>query len=228
MLPSATDVIIVGAGPTGLALAITLQPAGGGHGLNDKLPAGRNSSRAAVIHAPPLEMLDALGVSTRMVNEGLRLTKFSIRDRDSTLVQLTFNDLTTPHPYLLMLPQDTTERVLADRLIALGGVIHRGVTATDLRENLTAVHVSLMSDAGPHSIAAQYVGGGDGMHSMVRAAAGTGFSGAAYEESFVLADVTMAWPHGRDEVMLFFSPAGLVVVAPLPNGRFRIVATLEP
>src|SRR5262245_6464030 len=227
MLPSATDVLIVGAGPTGLALAITLQRAGADHLLIDKLPAGQNTSRAAVIHAHTLEMLDDLGVSARLVDEGLRLAKFSIRDRDSTQVRLRFNDLTTTHPYLLMLPQDKTERVLADRLVALGGAIHRGVTATDLQQDATAVHVSLISDAGPCSIAARYVVGADGMHSMVRAAAGTEFSGAAYEESFVLADVSMSWPHGRDEVMLFFSPAGMVVVAPLPNGRFRIVATLE-
>src|SRR5262245_48548491 len=227
MLPSATDVLIVGAGPTGLALAITLQRAGVDHLLIDKLPAGQNTSRAAVIHAHTLDTLDDLGVSARLVDEGVRLTKFTIRDRDSTLVRLRFDELPTPHPYLLMVPQDTTERVLADRLLALGGAIHRGVTATDVRQDATAVHVLLMLDEQPRSIAARYVVGGDGMHSLVRVAAGTEFSGAAYEESFVLADVSMAWPHGRDEVMLFFSPAGLVVVAPLPTGQFRIVATLE-
>jgi 2-polyprenyl-6-methoxyphenol hydroxylase-like FAD-dependent oxidoreductase len=65
------------------------------------------------------------------------------------------------------------------------------------------------------------------MRSLVREAAGIGFSGASYEESFVLADVDMTWGHGRSEVMLFFSPAGLVVVAPLPSGAYRIVATLD-
>jgi 2-polyprenyl-6-methoxyphenol hydroxylase-like FAD-dependent oxidoreductase len=126
-----------------------------------------------------------------------------------------------------MLPQDATERILTDHLVALGGTIHRGFTATELRQ-ASVVHVSLTSEAGTHSIAARYVVGGDGMHSMVRAAAGTQFTGTTYEESFVLADVSMEWSHGRDQVMLFFSPAGLVVVAPLPNGTFRIVATLEP
>jgi 2-polyprenyl-6-methoxyphenol hydroxylase-like FAD-dependent oxidoreductase len=64
------------------------------------------------------------------------------------------------------------------------------------------------------------------MHSIVRKAAGIGFSGSSYEDSFVLADVEMGWSHGSDEVKLFFSPQGLVVVAPLGAGRFRIVATL--
>jgi 2-polyprenyl-6-methoxyphenol hydroxylase-like FAD-dependent oxidoreductase len=228
VLPSTTDVLIVGAGPTGLALALTLQRAGVDYLLIDKLAAGQNTSRAAVIHAHTLDTLDDLGVSAQLVAEGLPLAKFSIRDRDRTLVRLRFDDLPSRHPYLLMLPQDTTERVLTDRLVALGGTIHRGVTATAARQDTSVVDVSLLSDDGPHSIAAGYVVGGDGMHSMVRAAAGTEFSGAAYEESLVLADVSMTWPHGRDEVMLFFSPAGLIVVAPLPSGHFRIVATLEP
>src|ERR671925_583390 len=56
------------------------------------------------------------------------------------------------------------------------------------------------------------------IHSLVRQTAGIRFTGGSYEESFVLADVEMIWDHGRDEVMLFFSPAGLLVVAPLPGG----------
>jgi 2-polyprenyl-6-methoxyphenol hydroxylase-like FAD-dependent oxidoreductase len=228
VLRQTTDVLIVGAGPTGLALAITLQRESIDHVLIDKLPVGQNTSRAAVIHAHTLEMLDGLGVATRLAKEGLKLTTFSIRDRDRTLVRLGFGSLPTAHPYLLMLPQDVTERVLADYLVALGGTIHRGITATELRQDPSAVHASLMSDAGTHSIDARYVVGADGMHSMVRATIGTEFTGTTYEESFVLADVSMEWSHGRDQVMLFFSPAGLVVVAPLPNGTFRIVATLDP
>ena len=74
---------------------------------------------------------------------------------------------------------------------------------------------------------ARYVVGADGMNSLVRRTAGIGFSGSNYEDSFVLADVDMEWGLGRDEVMLFFSPGGPLVVAPLPNGRFRLVATLD-
>jgi 2-polyprenyl-6-methoxyphenol hydroxylase-like FAD-dependent oxidoreductase len=65
------------------------------------------------------------------------------------------------------------------------------------------------------------------MHSAVREQAGIGFTGDRYAESFVLADVRMTWPYPRDEVSLFFSPAGLMVVAPLPEQRYRIVATLD-
>jgi 2-polyprenyl-6-methoxyphenol hydroxylase-like FAD-dependent oxidoreductase len=65
------------------------------------------------------------------------------------------------------------------------------------------------------------------MHSTVREQAGIGFTGGEYEQGFVLADVRMDWPLSRDEVTLFYSPDGLVVVAPLPEDRFRIVATVD-
>jgi 2-polyprenyl-6-methoxyphenol hydroxylase-like FAD-dependent oxidoreductase len=227
MLPSTTDVLIVGAGPTGLALAVSLQQAGIDHVLIDKLAAGQNTSRAAVIHAHTLDVLDDLGVSPRLAAEGLKLTTFTIRDRDRRLLQVPFDRLPTKHPYLLMLPQDATERILTDRLVALGGVVHRGVTATRLTQRASGVEATVDTEAGEHTIVARFVVGADGMHSLVRATIGTEFTGGTYGESFVLADVKMNWSHGRDDVQLFFSPAGLVVIAPLPNGTFRIVATLD-
>ena len=80
---------------------------------------------------------------------------------------------------------------------------------------------------GEQVISAGYVVGADGMHSLVRQATGIGFEGGTYEDSFVLADVRLEWPLGHDEVSLFFSPAGLVVVAPLPDGSYRFVATMD-
>lgn len=82
-------------------------------------------------------------------------------------------------------------------------------------------------DSEVHQIQARYAVGCDGMHSVVRDQVGIGFTGAAYAESFVLADVEMDWPLSREEVYLFFSPGGVMVIAPLPGGRFRVVATLE-
>src|SRR5262249_36535874 len=74
---------------------------------------------------------------------------------------------------------------------------------------------------------ARWVVGCDGMHSRMRDEAGIPFSGSAYDQVFVLADVHMDWPLTRDEVSLFFSPEGLAVVAPLPEDRYRIVATVD-
>lgn len=225
-LPSTTDVLIVGAGPTGLALASTLQRAGVDHVVVDKLSSGQNTSRAAVIHAHTLEMLESIGVSARLVDEGLALTRFSMRDRDRLLTRLRFDALPSRYACLLMLTQDRTEHVLQEALAESRGNVRWGCTVARLVETGTVVEATLDTPDGPHRLRSRFVVGADGMHSTVRSAAGIGFSGSAYEESFVLADVDMEWGHGREEVMLFFSPEGLVVVAPLPGGRFRVVATV--
>lgn len=223
-IPLQTDVLIAGAGPTGLALAISLQQAGIGHLIVDKLAQGLNTSRAAVIHAHTLDVLDTLGVAADMAAAGLRLTDFHIRNRDRTLLAIGFATLPSPHPYLLMLPQEQTERILNQRLAALGGRVHRGVTVTSVQQHATGATAALQGPLGETVVKARFVVGGDGMHSVVREAMGTEFDGGAYEDSFILADVAMDWPLADREVSLFFSPAGLAVVAPLPGNRFRVVA----
>ena len=110
MFPSETDVLIVGAGPTGLSLAATLQQAGIRHVLIDKLAEGHNTSRAAVIHAHTLEVLESIGVADPLAARGLKLSTFRIRDRDRALLSLPFDTLASRHAYLLMLPQDVTEK----------------------------------------------------------------------------------------------------------------------
>jgi 2-polyprenyl-6-methoxyphenol hydroxylase-like FAD-dependent oxidoreductase len=227
MLPSRTDILIVGAGPTGLALAVGLSQAGIDHLLIDALPQGQNTSRAAVIHAHTLEALAKLGVAETLVARGLFLSRFAIRDRDRPLLEIGFDDLPSDHSGLLMVPQSTTEAVLAGRLEDLGGRVHRNARAVEVRQGSGGAEARVVTGEGEQLIRARYVVGGDGMHSVVREAAGISFEGGAYAESFVLADVRMDWPLGATEVSLFFSPAGVLVVAPLPGGSFRIVATLD-
>jgi 2-polyprenyl-6-methoxyphenol hydroxylase-like FAD-dependent oxidoreductase len=222
-----TDVLIVGAGPTGLALATTLRRAGVDPIVVEKLPTGQNTSRAAVIHAHTLEVLASIGVTDRLVRQGLRLATFSLRDRDRVLARLRFDGLPSPFACLLMLPQDITEKVLLEGLIEAGGTVRWGSTVEALVAGPEGVQATVSTPEGKRTISARYVVGADGMHSLVRQTAGIGFTGESYEGSFVLADVEMSWDHGRDEVMLFLAPAGLLVVAPLPAGTFRLVATLD-
>ncbi|HTU12942.1 MAG TPA: FAD-dependent monooxygenase [Allosphingosinicella sp.] len=226
MLPEYIDVLIVGAGPTGLALACALQQAGVDHLLIDALEAGQGLSRAAVVHAHTLEMLARIGVAAPLEAEGIPLSRFTVRDRDRPLLGVGFERLPSVFRHILMVPQSTTEAVLAARLESLGGRIHRGVEALVAARGAEGATVRVRTKAGERMIGARFVVGADGMHSVIRAAAGIPFDGETYGESFALADVRMDWPL-RDEVSLFFSPAGMMVVAPLPDGAFRIVATVE-
>lgn len=226
MLPQETDVLIVGAGPTGLALALTLQQAGVRPVIVDRLAAGQNTSRAAVIHAHTLEVLERLGVTEDLERRGLPLTRFALRDHDRALLELDFSTLPSRYAQILMIPQDETEAILADRLASLGGSVARGVTATRIERDAAGAVVHVETPEGPQAIRARYVVGGDGMHSVVREAAGIAFHGESAAGSFVLADVHMDWALST-EVTLFFSPEGMGVVAPLPANRYRIVAPVE-
>jgi len=223
-LPAATHVAIVGAGPTGLALAVTLAEAGIECVLLDKLAEGANTSRAGVVHARTLEVLDTLGASRPLIERGLIVDRFTVRDGRRTLARMRFAGLPTPHPYTLLVPQYETEAVLLERLRALGGDVHRPYEVTGAAQDDDGVTLTMATG---ETLRARYAVGADGMHSAVREAAGIGFTGSAYPQSFVLADVTMDWAPGRDEVSLNFHGDGLVVVAPLPQDRYRVVAIAD-
>lgn len=227
-LPATTDVVIVGAGPTGLVLGCLLAAKGIAFVLVDRLAAGDNTSRAAVVHARTLEVLDEVQVTDRLRTEGHIVPRFTLRDRDRVLATIRFDRLPTRYPHTLMIPQYMTEAILLSRLRELGGDVHRPVAVADLRQDGDGVSATVAADGHqPETIRARYLVGADGMHSTVRERSGIGFTGERYEQSFVLADVRMEWSLRGDEVMLFFSPAGLVVVAPLPGGRHRVVATVD-
>jgi 2-polyprenyl-6-methoxyphenol hydroxylase-like FAD-dependent oxidoreductase len=209
-----TDVLIVGAGPTGLSLATALATRGVVATVIDRLAAGENTSRAAVAHARTLEVLESLGVSDRLARLGVHAPRFTIRDRDRILVPVRFDNLPTRYPYTLMVSQAVTEAVLLERFIELGGQVLRPRVVADLAQDDRGVTATLDDGA---ELRARYLIGADGMHSTVRERAGIGFPGGSYSESFSLTDVRLTGAAPDDEVILYFSPAGLVVVAPLPG-----------
>jgi 2-polyprenyl-6-methoxyphenol hydroxylase-like FAD-dependent oxidoreductase len=226
-LPDTTDVVIVGAGPTGLTLAGILARERVPFVLVDRLAEGSNTSRAAVVHARTLEVLEEIEVTDRLRAGGLVVPRFTLRDRDRVLLTIRFDGLSTRYPYTLMIPQNATEAILLARLREMGGDVLRPHEVTDVRQDADGVTATVTADGGSRTLRGRYLVGADGMHSVVRERAGVGFTGGTYEQSFALADVRMSWRIPGDEVMLFLSPDGLVVVAPLPGGRHRIVATMD-
>ncbi|WP_174531339.1 FAD-dependent monooxygenase, partial [Micromonospora maritima] len=224
MLPERTDVLVVGAGPTGLAVAVALA----GHGVHatvvDRLAQPPVTSRAAVVHAGTLEALDRIGVAAPLAARGVHSTRFVVRDRDRVLATVPFDRLPSRYPYALLVSQAETEAVLADRLTALGGRVRRPyeLTGLDLDDGGATAR---FADGG--TVRARWVVGADGMHSRVRELAGIGFGGPADPgESFLLADVRVDSTLPRDQVTLFLSRQGPLVWAPLPDGTVRLVATV--
>src|SRR5215472_4256460 len=184
-----TDVLVVGAGPTGLALGASLITRGVRAVLVDALAEGQNTTRAAAVNARTLEVLEDLGVAGRMVKAGLIAPRFTMREGRHILIPVDFSDLPTAHPYTLMLSQADTERLLLDRLHELGGEVIRPKALT--RSTQDADGVTATFDDG-ETIRASYIVGTDGMHSTVREQAGIGFAGGEFAKSFALADVRLA------------------------------------
>jgi 2-polyprenyl-6-methoxyphenol hydroxylase-like FAD-dependent oxidoreductase len=234
VFPQRTDVLVVGAGPTGLSLACDLARRGIDHVVIDHAPQVATYSQAALVDARTLEALDRIGASAPLVRRGVMATHFSLRDRDDELLAADFSGLAVRHPYLVMVPESSAEGVLSERLASYGSSVLRPVTAVSMQQNAEGVTVELWDGSTPRSespsrrsVFARYVVGCDGMHSQVRSALQIPFVGSAKTESFVMADVRMRYPLPRSEVQLFFSGTGLLIVAPLPDDRYRIVATVD-
>jgi 2-polyprenyl-6-methoxyphenol hydroxylase-like FAD-dependent oxidoreductase len=218
-------ILIVGAGPSGLALAAELKRRGVNAVIIDQRPAGANTSRACVVHARTMEVLEPLGATRDLLAEGVKVPVFRIRDRDRPLLTIDFSDLPSFYRFTLMIPQNRVEQILLQHLESLGCNVMRPCKL--IRYTTSPSLVAQVQDSSIQSIRAEWLIGCNGMHSTVRQQSGIAFPGGEYEASFVLADVSMDWPLSREEVTLFYSPKGLVVVAPLPNERFRIVATVD-
>ncbi|MEC3958366.1 FAD-dependent monooxygenase [Nocardia sp. CDC153] len=229
-VPATASVVIVGAGPAGMTAGIALADAGVHVVLLDKLAEGANTSRAVVVHARTLEVLEEFGVTEQLHERGIVVPNFVMHDGDRVLARVSFAGLPTRYPYTVMIGQESTEVILLARLEKAGAQVFRHTEVRSVAQDADGVTVEYTDAAGSaNSLRADWVIGADGMHSKVREAAGIGFTGATYPESFVLADVRMTWPDPRDEVSLHLSPEGVTVVAPLPDprpDRYRIVATV--
>lgn len=226
-LPNQTETLIVGAGPTGLALATELRRLGSNPIIIDKQAEGANTSRACVVHARTLEVLTPVGATRRLLEQGIQVPIFRVRDRDRALMTVDFGEIDSEYPFTLMIPQSDVEKCLLESFSELNGEVIRDCELMGFTAGAGEVDVKLRVDGVERSIATPWLVGCDGMHSLVRTGSGVPFTGGEYDESFVLADVRMEWPLSRQEVSLFYSPKGLVVVAPLPGDRYRIVATVD-
>src|SRR6201993_3763353 len=134
-----TDVLVVGAGPTGLTAAASLIAHGARVVLVDRLPEGQNPSRAAAVNARTLEVLEDLDVARRMVKAGLIAPRFTMREGPQVLIPVDFSKLPTKYPYTLMLSQADTERLLLERLHELGGEVMRPKTLSRVTQDADGV-----------------------------------------------------------------------------------------
>ncbi|MFC5140657.1 FAD-dependent monooxygenase [Actinomycetospora rhizophila] len=211
-----TDVLVIGAGPTGLMLAAELALAGVRCRVLERRAETSNLTRAFAVHARTLELLDARGLADQLLPRGVPVRE--IAPAPGATVDL--GELDSRFPMILIAPQSGTERILEARAGELGVPIVRGAEVTGLRQDADRVVVDL-ADGGEES--ARWVVGCDGAHSAVRRLLGVPFTGAEYATHILLADVRLTTPP-QEAMFAETGPSGAVIVVPFGDGWFRAIA----
>ncbi|HEV3330087.1 MAG TPA: FAD-dependent monooxygenase [Bryobacteraceae bacterium] len=231
-----TLVLIVGAGPTGLNLALSLARRGVRFRLITEAERPGEHSRAMVVQARTLEFYSQFGFADEMIEQGVKAGAAHLREvgpngRARNVVSFNFNDLgkgLSPYPFALAYPQDDHERFLIDKLKAAGGTVEWCSKLTGFREDGDGVRATVSHDGQTEEIQAGYICGCDGAHSCVRETLAVGFPGGTYEQLFYVADVKIARGFERD---LYISLGEHILTLMFPvrsSGVQRLIGLVPP
>ncbi|HEY7056381.1 MAG TPA: FAD-dependent monooxygenase [Vicinamibacterales bacterium] len=230
--PSTTDVLIVGAGPTGLVLALWLTRLGVRVRILDKTVQPGTTSRALVIHARTLELYSQVGLAPEVVEQGRKMLVANMWVAGQQAARAVLGDIgagLSPFPYALILAQDEHERLLIDHLSKAGIRVERQTELVDFAEEAGRVVVRLRRpDSTVETCAASYLAGCDGAHSTVRDGLGIGFPGGTYSHLFYVADVEARGATANGELHVAMDTTDFLVVFPLKaDGRARLIGTVR-
>ena len=226
-LSSSSDVVIVGAGPTGLALAIGLRSAGVDSVVIDRAARRSRESRASVVHCRGLELLDTLGVVEPLIAEGVPITSAAYYDMGLRLGEVRFDDLASAYPYALGIGQDQVEGAMLDRLSELGGRVHRSTSLESIDDRGDRVVIEVTTPGGSaRRIEARHLVGCDGASSTVRGIIGADPEGPQRVTPYVIANVEIRGGLDPDAMHLFSAPDGFMVLSALSAVESRLTATL--
>jgi 2-polyprenyl-6-methoxyphenol hydroxylase-like FAD-dependent oxidoreductase len=222
------DVLVVGAGPTGLTLAAQLQAMGATCRIVDRQPDRVHESRALAIQPRTLEVLRGLGITEQLLKRGndavwvqLHAGARTVRVR---LFGLGLGD--TAYPFLLFVSQAETEAVLIDHLASRGVGVERRVELLDFQAREDAITCTLRhGDGRTEQVRTRYLVGCDGAHSTVRRGAAIPFEGGAYPQTFALADLEVDGGLNADTAYAYLGRVGLLLLFPLGRpASWRLLA----
>ena len=221
------DVLIVGAGPTGLVLALWLHRQGVRLRIIDKAPGPGTASRALAVHARTLEYYAMLGIADEAILAGRRFDALNYWTPAGHAARIPVGEIgkgLSPYPYVLILPQDEHERLLLGRLKALGVPVEYDTTLVGFDQRPGWIEAEIAGPRGEESVEARFLCGCDGAHSAVREALGIDFEGGSYSDLFYVADVAATGAAVNGELHLFTSGTRFNAVFPMKReGQVRLV-----
>jgi 2-polyprenyl-6-methoxyphenol hydroxylase-like FAD-dependent oxidoreductase len=228
-----TDVLVVGAGPTGLMLANQLARRGVDTMIVDRHDGPSVQTRALGVQARTLEIYAHLGIVEQALELGTRATGANIWARGRRAARIPLGDIgrdLSPYPFLLILGQDDNERLLGEALRSRDTRVQWNTELVGLTQQPDRVDARLRQPDGmARDVTAAWVAGCDGARSTVRELNGIGFIGAPYEHVFFVADTVMKGPMVADEINVYLWPDGFHLFFPMRGpDHWRVVGILPP
>lgn len=226
------DVLIVGAGPTGLVLALWLTRLGATVRIIDKTDRPGTTSRALAVHARTLELYSQLDLADAVIAQGHKVPAVGLWVEGKRKARVSFEDVgadVTPYPFLHIFPQDEHERLLIARLEAFGVSVARQTELIGYLDDGSGIAARLRGPDGQESRCdAAYIAGCDGARSLVRQIMATGFPGGTYKQVFYVADVDASGPAINGDLAVDLDEADFLAVFPLAGkGRARLIGTVR-
>lgn len=225
------NVLIVGAGPTGLVLGNWLSRLGIPCRIIDKSAAPGTTSRALAVHARTLELYAQLNLADAVIAQGHKVPAVSLWVKGKPEARVVFRDIATdltPYPFISMFPQDEHEELLIQRLQSQGVTVERLSELTGFTDAGDHIVAKISTPHGEETYEAAYIAGCDGARSIVRQGMGAGFPGGTYQQIFYVADAQASGPSVNGDVNVDLDEADFLAVFPLQGpGRVRLIGTVR-
>ncbi|MBS0581116.1 MAG: FAD-dependent monooxygenase [Proteobacteria bacterium] len=226
------DVLIVGAGPTGLVLALWLTQQGVQVRIVDTSLQPGTTSRALAVQARTLELYRQLGLDRDVIAQGYKVPAVNLWVRGEPVARVAFGDIgarLTPFSFLEIFPQDQHEALLVEKLISMGVVVERRTELVSFTDHADRIRARLRTREGAEQVCeAAYLAGCDGARSRVRQGMGSGFPGGTYRQVFYVADIQGTGPPLDGSFNADLDEADFLGVFPMAGtGRARLIGTVR-
>jgi len=224
-----TQILIAGAGPVGMTLALALSRQGAKVRIVDKSASRTDKSKALVMWPRTLELFDIEGCVKSFLDAGMQGHRVRIASDGKNLLQANFALAKSSFPYALMIPQSETERVLEEQLASRGVRVERNTELESFVDDGDGVSATLLGQDGTvEEVRVAYLAGCDGAHSVVRKGIGAEFTGSAEPSGWILADMMLDGDVAPDEILINWTRHGVLAIFPIVGNRYRVIADVPP